>query len=431
MKTLKRIIALSIVAMVFGACSNDFESGDMRNTVKLRSQEEAISIAVSAHNTFFSNDTRAANTVAIAEGGVHVVKGRSSRGLSNDTLLYVVNYEDNRGFALVSASPTTTPLVGIAEEGNYTPGQSEENSNLQYYLDNVCESIGYSMSSGTSVTFPPGPIGPNLPPRDSIPLATLYTVLSSKGPFVDLKWGQGEPYGNLYPNGKCSSFPVVVGMIATEFWKPSHGRSGGIYIDWEELSQHKGGESGCHESSLSETHNAISELMADIKNRHSLIQCEDSVVFEYQSEVLTDELVYNHQVLLSYQLDDTDDVISVIDNYAPSYYNQQLVFAVEKKPEGDPFGHESIEYCWLIDGYKTIVYCPPALNPSSQPEEPAQPITYFHCNWANDGNGNGYFLPTSYFNSVLHYDSSIHSFSLEFNNPITYHAAIAATIVGM
>lgn len=415
MKFLKSIFAVAIAAMAFSACTNELDSEYKRNEVKLRTENEAISIAIDAHKAFFGHDSRATKGVAVAENGIHVVKRRSSRGVSNDTLLYIVNYEDNGGFAVVSASPSTTPLIGIAEEGNYQPEEGQENPNFQFYLDQVCEHLENNMEQSTLI-----PIGPNLPPRDSIPFGNIYTVLASKGPYVDLKWGQGYPYGSRFDNGNCGIVPPVVGMIAATLWNPQDFYLAGIHdnIDWEEICKHKGNGADCTESNPTATHNKIAELMKFIEQESLHWYANDSIQYSKYLESAFTYIGYNHYAITTDGLHDMNAIKAQIDTFETAGLRKALVYAMEYTPTGLPFS-DYLQHCWIIDGYKVVKYN--LLN--------NQVATYLHCNWACDGNSNGYFLPDSYL-SVLSYDNANHSYTAQLNGAIEYYAAHIDVIVG-
>lgn len=415
MKTLKSIFAIVITAMTFGACSNDFESDSARNAVRSRSQDEAIKIAVNAHNVFFGNQSRGTNTIAVAENGIHIVKGRSSRGLNNDTLLYVINYEDDGGFAVVSASPSTVPLIGIAEEGNYNPEQNSANSNIQFYLERICEYVGMAKKQNTSPigSIPIIPIGPDIPPTDTIPFSNSY-ILASVGPHVALKWGQGAPYGNRFANGNCGSAACVAAMILTHLSWPHSLHANGNAIDWDKLNQHISNGEGCNEPDSVQVHSMIADLIYKIREMHFYHSVGDSIFYELANNDLLRGIYSNSACYETHELSDMEEMIQSINHPEAGY--GRLVYAIENVNR--TIGGQQYElnkYCWLVDGYKSIAYTTPN----------TQSVTYIHCNWANDGNGNGYFLPASRFNDVLNYDNPNQTILLQHDGEISYYVATA------
>lgn len=427
MKKFISILTCAIAAIVFGACSDELESNHACRVQKLRSQDEAISIAKDAYSAFNTKNSRGVSRVNIDKNGVHVIKGRSSRGQASDTLMYVVNYADNNGFAIVSASNATEPLIGIAEEGSYDPCQDIENPNFQFYLDNACEYIGNTMNQSSSsnyagISFPTDPIGPNYPPIDTTFTTGLYRVLYSKGPYVDLKWGQGYPYGSRFSDGQCSSIPCVVAMVATYLHHPNSYQLNGHTIDWEELYQHKSIGDGCNEPNSAHVHSEIADLIYQISSRGSGITINDSTFCI--NDAITCLLYisgFQGSCLYGEELPDASYIIATL-NDNESRVNH-LVYAVESYTrEIECAEYNLARHCWLIDGYKTIQEI--RLN--------AQPVTYLHCNWACDGDSNGYFLSSSYFNNgVLSYDSSIHNYTPQLGGAISYYEVHRDCVVGL
>lgn len=427
MKNLKKcFLGVALATLAFSACTSDVENGYMRTPVKLRTQNEAISIAENAYSAFNSGKgSRAGHAATVKACNVQVVKGRSSRGIANDTLLYIVNYEDNGGFAVVSASTATEALVGIAEEGNYKPGEEFENPNFQFYLDKVCENLGNTMNQMPPSIDPNSliPGGPYVPPRDSFQLTTPYTVLASKGPYVDLKWGQGYPYGNRFANGTCDNISPVVGMITATLWTPYWFlvRDISEIVDWEEICQHKGGDESCTESNPTKIHKQIADLMLAINHRLQGLQVDNNIYYGMDLERPLHITSHDNYMINTYELSDIDGLKRVIDWYEDAGLWKSLVYAVESSIPEYPVP-EHLLHCWLIDGYKVVRY---NLRGS-------EPVTYMHCNWACDGNSNGYFLPSSYFsNEILSYDSANHSYTAQFDGTIRYYRAGIELLVGI
>lgn len=411
MKTLKAILTITLATLAFSACTSDVENESKRTPVKLRSQTEAINIAENAYSVFNSGkSSRAGHATTATASDVQIIKGRSSRGVANDTLLYIVNFENNEGFAVVSASNATEPLFGIADEGNFDLAQAASNSNFNYYLECASEYVSNSMNM-EGISIPSGPIGPSIPGGPTDSLITNYTITASKGPYVNFKWGQGSPYGDNFENGNCGSLASVIAMIALTVHWP-------VDIDrWGVLSSHISNGEGCTEDS-SLVHPKIARFM------------ENDITYNFQYECQADETIYTIPIGLEhfwlptaygqcYRIEDCDSVAPIIahlDAYETEHHNT-FVFATTGSLYNDYY--EKIEHCWLIDGYKTISIALPIHFPNNHQEY--QTETFLHCNWACDGNGNGFFLPTSNFNTVLNYDRQGSAPVYSINNSVTYH----------
>ncbi len=84
-----------------------------------RSPEEILSIAENAPNKFFKDESsRSAKTRQINTER-NVIEITTTMGRSSNPIMYAVNYENNLGFALVSANRNAPEVIAIIEEGNY------------------------------------------------------------------------------------------------------------------------------------------------------------------------------------------------------------------------------------------------------------------------------------------------------------------------
>lgn len=384
MKTLKRIIALSIVAMVCGACSNDFESADMRNTVKLRSQEEAISIAQDAYATFNTKESRNGKKIAIAKNGVSVVKGRSSRGLANDTLMFVVNFEDSLGFALVSANTNALPLIGIAESGYYDPEEPGDDENFNFFME--CASAYLANNNEPSSITPSGPI---------------VILPMEVAPKIPVLWGQGSPYGDAIGNRTAGCANTATAQIMAYFKQPQHivlTYFHGTYynptldLDWDLMIQHKQTPNLCNEDEVHTAHNMIRNLFAQIH--------EVNNSYPSGSATGTDpENCYNSLNYYGYTCTEPRSFSNV--NYRNYLSNNYVLYAIGFST------YSSGGHAWIMDGYKTIV-----------------PTTYCHYNWGWDGSNNGYFAANVFDTTAAYsFDGSndgLHDYN--FNRNVTLSA---------
>ncbi len=110
----------TIVVLAFYACSDNIENEltskvekkELRNTHthQHRTYEEALIIAKNAAGMLDNNsNTRSNKSRTININSVqYIVNPSNSRSTEScDTLMYVFNYEDNSGFAIISANRAT------------------------------------------------------------------------------------------------------------------------------------------------------------------------------------------------------------------------------------------------------------------------------------------------------------------------------------
>lgn len=96
------------------------------NTIKsIRSYDEALEIAKGAVSIVENGITTRGSfpSRVIDQKNSMIIRSTLTRSEStdyNDTLLYVFNYANDMGFAVVSANPETEGLIAVTESGTYT-----------------------------------------------------------------------------------------------------------------------------------------------------------------------------------------------------------------------------------------------------------------------------------------------------------------------
>ena len=115
-----------------------------------------------------------------------------------DTLLYMVNFTDDSGFAIVAADKRTDPLIAFIDEGNYSADDlaTEENVGfllaLESAIDNELADIeAYNEDSVTQTNH----YQPKLKDLDT----KGWTINTIKEPLLKTNWGQHSPYNNYCP----------------------------------------------------------------------------------------------------------------------------------------------------------------------------------------------------------------------------------------
>jgi hypothetical protein len=153
----KAIFLLSLVAFV--ACETELDTIETpindsvqttENTNNLITAEEAAAQALEFRQSLMAESgiTRSAGK---DKGVASVYAWRTSKVLSKaptrsslanilpDTLLYIVNFEQNSGYALVSATKEVPGVVAYIDNGGLTPDQPIDNPGFSEFLENYGE----------------------------------------------------------------------------------------------------------------------------------------------------------------------------------------------------------------------------------------------------------------------------------------------------
>ena len=122
--------ALLCFAGVLTSCENTVElvapeMGDETHETLTRTPEEAIEIAAQAAIEYSVTESRAMPRL-VKQRSLRILGSNPSRSEEDDTLIYVVEYENNEGFALISAKKTTEPILAVVNDGNFQEAMDSE-----------------------------------------------------------------------------------------------------------------------------------------------------------------------------------------------------------------------------------------------------------------------------------------------------------------
>lgn len=110
-------------------------------------QEVAVERAIKAINSLTDRvktraiNRRVANTQIVRNG----VATRSVEAI--DTLFYLINFEDNQGFALVAADERNTDVFMMAEEGSLDVDNLDPASPMNYFMDQATAFATYELTN--------------------------------------------------------------------------------------------------------------------------------------------------------------------------------------------------------------------------------------------------------------------------------------------
>lgn len=418
-----KLLSLLSIAVFFTACSNQDSNNPeslstMRNNSEcnIRSYEEALAIAqasipmlensssltrsVGTHRKIDLNDRKVFKLDAEA-------KTRTNSNI-NDTLIYVFNFEDNAGFALVSASKNTNGLLAITEQGYCDPDTPSEIEGFEMFKTMAKD---YVLNASAPLRTPSGPI---VETKDSI----TYSF-STVGPYVTVRWGQSHPEGEYCSNGICGCTNTAMAQIMSYYNYPSSidlTYSGADVstqnLDWTSMKAHSTGHtlSNC---GTQDTHKAIGRFLRQLgKMNHS-------TYYTNPPSTSTSSTTYVKPTFetLGYTCGNWADYLSLIVRNQLNNAHLYVVIGRRLKEDNTTVGH-----CWMLDGYKTITITiqKMARTATSGWFFTGEVITennyYLHFNWGWYGNCSGYFAEGVYDTSqALIYDTGTHNVSYNYN----------------
>ncbi len=327
-----------------------------------------------------------------------------SSSSESDTLLYVVNYENNGGYAILAADDRIVEdVLMITNQGNISPtqfnpiytepdvpivpptpifsyyneelddyyigGNSDASENfmilkiqayatIQLSEDEIYTAIDDSLRKpdGTPLNVYPIPV---LRERDT-------TVRVEK--LLNTGWSQGTPYNDLVPNGKSAGcVPVALAQIMAYNRYPNNYSINGIIMDWDRLR-----------SLYSITPNSYDSQMVSTLIRY--IQCEAGSVVG----VLGTNNTFTLPCFAKEFLEDIGYTnVSLIREY-----NENILFSslIGEKPvfiAGVDSYNIARSHGWVIDGWRRITEHYDIIDKYTNNYLGSTYKTYnmVHCNW--------------------------------------------------
>lgn len=335
-----------------------------------------------------------------------VIEGASTKSGGRDTLVYVFNFADSSGFSIISANPSTVPILSVTEAGHLTLGESSGVPGFDSYLEGVLMELDRLNPD------------PTLVPDDSLELYYYFeydTVGTFRSPILgQTKWGQGGVFGAFCPNNTSGCFATALGQIMKSFFRPtqfsalcdmSNVYSFGTVISphWGYIQYHYMNHSNT--KICSPYHNEISALLRDIgEYASSDYRTDGTGTWTYSNQIVPtlQHYGFTSSTLVSA---DTDTMISSLDS-------------------GYPICMFSPGHFYVADGYKdytitrykyerVIGESGYTLTGSGVIED----IHAMHINWGWDGNCNGYFAFGTYNTAnAEEYDTNNHNVSKDYTN---------------
>lgn len=425
---MKKLLYLMAIAS-FVACTNDEEMNLLTDnlpeesvSVEKRSFQEALEVAQNAPEIFGGTTTRGELKQVTLANTQYIISDASTRNDAPDTLMYVFNYEDNQGFAVVSANKSTEALIAVTEQGTYNEETETDNPGLALYMDMAKNYVARGGATGNTI------IGGGGLPLTEEKTETTTTITSDYGPFLEVRWGQGEPYNTycysssnqLSPTG-CVATALAQIFSYTEY--PTnmpiyydYNNYHVLYINWDTLKGHISSKEDCNCTST--THTQLAEIFRQIGEKVGMTYTPtDSWATTNPVLIYLDELGYSHSGFIDYNEN------SVINSLS----NNNIVYIAGQKNSTDA-GH-----VWVLDGYKSLTQTTKTYRrPAGQLDwtlisSYTYSYAYNHFNWGWDGDGNGYFTE-GVFKSNSPYDLDDGVSSSSNSNNYSYEVGIIANI---
>lgn len=345
---------LILSCLYFVSCINESDDVLCSNNSSKLSMED---IAIQAYYDCFAQETRSISKLTVKN--VIALKRNNHRSVSSNPLLYVVNFEDSLGFAIISNSPNTTPVIGISNSANFDPTEDIESDSFEYFLQNAENYVSISSTNDFGIGDEP-----------------LQPIITACSPKINVLWGQRSPYGSHFQNGIAGCSNIATAQIMSYFKYPSSmqiqdgNTTYTLNLDWDEICLHKKNITDCCEEDAISTHNTISTFIRQIGRDNLSDDSGANATSTWDYNALR-SLIKNN-----YRRSSTLPFSSI--DYKNYLNNDYLIYMSGADYNGQ--GHD-----WVMDGYK-VLYTRLSVSPVLISK------TYCHYNWGANGKYNGYFL---------------------------------------
>ncbi|MDE6757275.1 MAG: C10 family peptidase [Muribaculaceae bacterium] len=395
---MKKTILFTLVSLSLTACSYDeflpLENASVETQTFdcLRTETEAIEIATRGLNDFYPVKSRSARD--LSEMNVVLLQSPVSRSVEDINPLYVVNFGNESGYAIVSASKDREPLLAVTESGSITSLDAIENPGLRLFVDGAMK-----LQKDTTALVPiPGS-------GDDSKVSifwndTIFHAQNSVEPRITVKWGQRYPEGQLCPNGLSGCTLTAAAQALSYFEYPEkitltfpERTSNETPLDWADMKKIM---SKNHPYRIESDYDVqLSLLCRELGHRIHAIYSEDKTsasLYRLRENLMI--LLSAKNFLFSNWENSIPETNKVLGNGILLMQGSRLK---PKNPMDLTEGYEKVGHAWVIDGYHyknytVYVYCQEIDTPYVILERQFEKTElYSHVNWGWNGSDNGYF----------------------------------------
>ena len=288
-----------------------------------------------------------------------------TRALGGDTLLYLVNYADDAGFALLSADSRLRPIYAISDEGSMSFSDTTYNKGLALFARGVESDVENAIASSPSISSP----------IDSLIL--MRRVVREVEPLLNYyqsRMDQVYPY-NMYcfdANGNSAyagSAAVAIAAIMSYYKHPTS--YAGYTFDWPSWNY------GPNWGGVA----LLINLLGDSNNLQMQYGNTSSTSLASRIYPTFINMSYNgHQDLQDFS---ETEICTILDNHSSNNLNTMgpVLVTGQRRVTNGIVGH-----AWVIDGYVQYEINSPVIGEGYVLED-----VLFHCVWGWGGKCNGYF----------------------------------------
>ena len=371
----KKLISYAAVALVLTACSSEepiTPPNQVNDAMGANPYRVSLTDALKNADALLGElgEDEVTRSIERKVESVEYYSRPGTRSLGGDTLLYLVNYADDAGFALLSADSRLRPIYAISDEGSMSFSDTTYNKGLALFARGVEIDVDNTIRS---IIDRPGVIDTIIPfkrvVREVAPLLNYYQS----------RWSQGYPYNQYcFTNDGSPAYvgcaAVAVGMIMSYYKHPKS--YSGYTFDWNAMNSGQNNENIARLLHLLGDNNNLQMDYGAIEDR------EGSGAYPSRYYPTFTNMNYSgHNQLQTFS---EEDVCELLDNSQGNILVQTgpVIMCGYGYDEND----EIVGHGWVVDGYVQYEVTPPLIGQGYVLDD-----VLFHCVWGWGGSCNGYF----------------------------------------
>lgn len=377
----KLLLGLLVPAILVVGCTQDNLELPVQQLPEKLPAKISLNEALAHADRLFTRiegGTRSFRSVKSVEyvGGGEATRGEEGK----DPQYYLVNYENEGGFAVLSANRHLGTVLAIGEEGNLSLEDTLDNPGLARFFRSLNDASSNLPTDSVDIPRPGGIPGISGPGNDTIVQGggsdVVSTFLEPKMPKTVRMW-PGDVLSE-YPSYMIATLQVMATFAWPKYWLESV-RQEKIPFDWDGIQNFRPYQ--YYMASQQVAYKTITGIAKSMEQ--DLICTQDQCTFGF---VLKEYNVYDNFFS------------SVAENYkhffinsSPQSWKEELDKGMVLIAASCPNEEDGDIWVWVVDGY----ILDPSQTPPALVDEDLKII--FHCVWGKSGKGNGYFalLPDS------------------------------------
>ena len=358
--------------IVTTSCSNTSDLEDASKDGYHSPMSISIEEALKNADSFFSMiecKTRSNRRVKSVEKISGALSTRSGENATEG--YYIVNYENDGGFAVLSADKRLGTIFAIGEEGSVSLADTIDNPTLGVFFNELNSTASAPILRDSLIAVP-------WVPHDSLSYMTVVEQLEPKIPRNIAKWPGNETYGVL---GQYSALTISMAQIMATFRHPNRWNTDNL--NWDIISSFQ------FPTSNISTYNPfyyeyVKNFLTTLEYTFGIEHYPGGCSFESISDQ-TDYIIHQHYTPpINTYVDHSDhgfnQPYSTLYDSTTSFLNDGDILLMGIG--GNEFG---TQYAWLTDGYirfnkEIAIICDKSVD------------FMCHCVWGKGGKGNGYYV---------------------------------------